>query len=518
MALRLRLRFDGACGLAKNSQGMLQWWFSVSDSMATIADLAAGIVSFFHLQRSCPYGVLLLMEDFALPPLQSIGLLSDKDIITVKPLEFPPHAPLKWGQLPEEDDGNKVLRICAQDEFEKESGGYKSEDEGLAQTASIDEDFPRRPRSLQMKERLKKMLKPVAKVFKRKTANVDKKPKRKKQAEKDETENGEVLSSKKTKKKKRKIEEEEDDSSEDDKHEVQKDEPRNDEPKNNEAQEKTISRSSRRKKAKRAWLRTNKLAQAAEVGRENTTVDIQLPEEQVAKPTVVAPGHIRFEPLDSDENESTPVPMNFGGGLKSKKQGQSWGQQKRSGRQERTWNSTVGEEARTVQEYKTIAEATLDFNSLPLLQGIPEEGDVLAYKLVELSTSGTPEVSSFRVGKVTIYDNNSKVVKLVPVQDYPLERINEESEFPEPYQEDGSLEMDISLLVEAHILQGNTTTSTQNTKTTPSENGLLPEPANKKEEELKVPPTKAERWQIKSMKAAGLSATLDRLRATCLDE
>lgn len=109
-----------------------------------------------------------------------------------------------------------------------------------------------------------------------------------------------------------------------------------------------------------------------------------------------------------------------------------------------------------------------------------QKGDVIAYRLIELTSSWTPEVSSFRVkisvtpfepikqstlffeeakaftiylfswqvGKISYYDPESKKVILMPVQEYPIEKKTEEDEDSSSmqpdtslYKEDGSLEV-----------------------------------------------------------------------------
>jgi len=81
--------------------------------------------------------------------------------------------------------------------------------------------------------------------------------------------------------------------------------------------------------------------------------------------------------------------------------------------------------------------------------------------LVELSSSLCPELSSYRVGKVLIYDPISLRIILLPVPEYPI--VTEENK-PEdesdmfvdlsPYKEDGSLEVEYSSLLDVRLLKG----------------------------------------------------------------
>lgn len=106
-----------------------------------------------------------------------------------------------------------------------------------------------------------------------------------------------------------------------------------------------------------------------------------------------------------------------------------------------------------------------------------QEGDVIAYRLIELTASWTPELSSFRVhiksafglhnwkkncirsliritsmslqvGKISRYDAKSNRIWLEPVLEYPFDfkkKIDEDASSvqynPSPYQENGSLEV-----------------------------------------------------------------------------
>ncbi|ONM17864.1 Coilin [Zea mays] len=72
-----------------------------------------------------------------------------------------------------------------------------------------------------------------------------------------------------------------------------------------------------------------------------------------------------------------------------------------------------------------------------------------------------PELSSFRVGKVVLYDPISLRIILLPVQEYPITtEENEDKDEPDmlvdlsPYKEDGSLEIEYSSLLDVRLLKG----------------------------------------------------------------
>ncbi|CAN6360716.1 unnamed protein product, partial [Urochloa humidicola] len=220
-------------------------------------------------------------------------------------------------------------------------------------------------------------------------------------------------------------------------------------------------------------------------------------------PVVVRPGHIRFEPAGGqpDKSPAKEIQGTFQwSGTMSKKKGQKWGMNssnKRNGAgssmeanyfmdsktTENDFNAVSNQKENVfcavsnqkddesnnieMSSVKTIANEEkcngepLDFESLYPLTRLPKEGDLIAYRLVELSSSLCPELSSYRVGKVLIYDPISLRIILLPVPEYPI--VTEENK-PEdesdmfvdlsPYKEDGSLEIEYSSLLDVRLLNG----------------------------------------------------------------
>lgn len=254
---------------------------------------------------------------------------------------------------------------------------------------------------------------------------------------------------------------------------------------------KTPSRSTRRKKTKMKWLREakrkeneqhqiqlhktdNKQSSAKDickVAREPQEPDKSDHEEGDVVPVVVRPGHIRFEPsgkVDADQPIRQPEISveNFQwNGITSKRKGQKWGKEKtvfhkrcdqKKGNQEFSEMMAINE--------GTTVNGPVDFDKLKPCTSLPQEGDTVAYRLIELSPSWTPEISSFRVGKISKYDPKLERITLVQVPKYPIvfEQQGDEASAAKPetsiYGEDGSLEIDYSSLVDVRIIkQGNVT-------------------------------------------------------------
>ncbi|KAL0921329.1 hypothetical protein M5K25_008391 [Dendrobium thyrsiflorum] len=118
--------------------------------------------------------------------------------------------------------------------------------------------------------------------------------------------------------------------------------------------------------------------------------------------------------------------------------------------------------AKEFQEVKQLFE----FESFKPLIRFPEEGDVLVYRVVELSSSWCPQLSPFRVGRVSSYDSGSSKVILLPLPEYPLileERSEEGQESSSLYKEDGTLEIDFTSLVDVRLFNAG-----ESMETTPS--------------------------------------------------
>ncbi|XP_074586331.1 uncharacterized protein LOC141842017 [Curcuma longa] len=87
MPIRIRLEFEDRRILSKSQRKdhlRRSWLLLRPKSFATVADVAAHISDVFSLRRTCPFGLLLYMDEFVLPPFESTGIFRDSDIIRVK--------------------------------------------------------------------------------------------------------------------------------------------------------------------------------------------------------------------------------------------------------------------------------------------------------------------------------------------------------------------------------------------------------------------------------------------------
>lgn len=238
---------------------------------------------------------------------------------------------------------------------------------------------------------------------------------------------------------------------------------------------KSPSRSAKRKKAKRRWLREQR-ATNQELVQKNSTPehrffsnceklkksnqDDDAEAEEESLPVIVRPGHIRFEPINNEQESQgiqCTTPSLHWNGITNKRQGQNWGKERNylhkvegsaSPKEKEIFSLHNGEE-------RTFNQCPLEFDKLPSTSGVPQEGDIIAYRLVELSTSWCPELSSFRVGTVAWYDCQSSKIRLTPVSEYPFLFKNSHGEEEDadqigssPYNDDGSLDIDFASLVD----------------------------------------------------------------------
>ncbi|CAL8994125.1 unnamed protein product [Prunus brigantina] len=563
-SVRLRVTFKERHILSKSqkTEGLKRSWILLKPHHRTISDLAAHLLHAFDLNASCPDGLLISMDGFVLPPFESTSIFRDKDIISVK---------RKGGTLSEialVDDGtdsleieeiverrplNTGIKLLANEEFEKETGGYESESEEdepyqLEDPLTV-EDAPETGSSRRSKKR-KLSNKPQSSKRKRiKSATTEECSGFPEDLQNDvhaEKHQSRVLPRKSRSKKDKSFagEDELDNLST-----PQTDERTNKTSKSTsngkrscQLQEKEVkgvvssdtpggstkfpSRSARRKKAKRQWLREKLKGEKEELNKrqllkpdnqqssgksnqrcpeehqqpntdneedeqsntdndegdeqpktDNNEVHVQPStdndKEDDIVPVVIRPGHIRFENLgkvDADhpiQQNRTLVETFQWNGITSKKKGQKWGMEKTPHSRKSDYKDLNPELPETLGSEKEIpVDDPIDFNKLELCTTLPEEGDQIAYRLIELSACWTPEVSSYRVGKVSWYDPQSNKIMLVQVPGYPIvfEETDDEASDVLPdaslYGEDGSLEVDYSSLIDVRIVKhGNPNTA-----------------------------------------------------------
>ncbi|EEF32350.1 conserved hypothetical protein [Ricinus communis] len=500
--VRLRLVFDQILSKVQNTQGLKRCWILLKPQHQTISDLSSYLLNVFNLQNHCPHGLLLLMEGFALPGFECTSILKDKDIIRVE----------KNGGVSSEivmvgDDVNNALEVVeivetqplvttgmnllANEEFEKESGGYQSDEE---------EDVPKQEEEAVHVVENASEVKTISK--KRKAMKDLKSPKRKKTKSARAEKHAAVLedmgnnvtgeqngtsctpkfderseSSKALSKAKRISQPQENgDASVDASPSTS-------------GTKKLPSRSARRKQAKRRWLREKLRAERKEQSSQtlaekgNNGVFEELPEsggeepqeddqqpdkdsdlEDDIVPIVIRPGHIRFEPLSkaganqAEQQTHIPVEIFHWNGITSKKKGQKWGKEKATSYKRNDHRNVSQECSEVRKDGGRPVYDRVDFEKLEFYTTLPKEGDVIAYRLIELSPSWTPEISSYRVGKISRYDMQSNRVRLVPVPGYPVthkETGDDASAAPSetiPYAKDGSLWIEFASLIEVRLV------------------------------------------------------------------
>ncbi|CAN6351595.1 unnamed protein product [Urochloa humidicola] len=572
--VRLRLVFENRRILrrAERDEGLRRCWLLLRPELDTVADLAAHVSERFRLRRSCPEGVVLSMDGFALPPFESTCIFRDMDIIRVKQKsckKLVGHNDVLCIQDPEVVEkrplpvDDEILAIEYQKDgskyLEEEEHGDHQPEENATVRHSIENNATSSKRKLhdgvagisEMKRKKPKVTDSGKHLNDSKEDNVhyyqDQSGSKKLMSSAIDTEGGSKKltssaidiesGSKKLTSSAIDIETEKATLQLETTATVME-QPK--EERNNQTElkcemkatdcnaqsdtKKSESRSARRKKIKRQMRQKAKLQTEKDV-HEDSLIAADCPsssnqdglpgpssnqngshapfsrhkadEESDTSdeivPVVVRPGHIRFEPAGGqpDKSPSKEIQGAFQwSGTMSKKKGQKWGMNssnKRNGAgnsMEANYHFMDNKTTENVfcavsnqkddennhiemSSVKTIADEEmfngepLDFESLYPLTRLPKEGDLIAYRLVELSSSMSPELSSYRVGKVLIYDPISLRIILLPVPEYPI--VTEENK-PEdesdmfvdlsPYKEDGSLEIEYSSLLDVRLLKG----------------------------------------------------------------
>ncbi|KAL1289939.1 coilin isoform X2 [Arachis ipaensis] len=499
--VRVRVVFEEGHMLSKSKkkEGLKRCWLLLKPQYKTISDLSSHLQNAFKLHRTCPNGITLYMDGFVLPPFESTSILKDKDIICVKRkgsmLIDKPDTPISAHNGHQSIELAKLLAI--EGPQDKEAGRHEtdSEEDGSGQFGDTIYAEPEIDGNVISKKRKasKKLKSPSQKKMKLSSPDkltvteVHEEEKEngtpthnKLSLSKKENDKSSNLSSQKKKSKNLKSHKQSNDKSEPMHDEKRLPQPQGD---GGSGTKKTPSRSARRKKAKRKWLREQlksekeKLHQSPAVEKDvqklpakNNIRSVanapQSDEESEAEddivPVEIRPGHIRFQSLKKDQEapqNQIPVETSQWNGITSKKKGQKWGK-------ESTWPHKQDAYAHSSQDYHTVqnvekkhASKAIDFDKLTPYTSLPKEGDVIAYRLIELSSSWTPELSSFRVGRITKYNAKSNRVSLEPVSEYPFEfkkKIDDDASSvqfdPSPYGEDGSLEIDYLSLAEVRMV------------------------------------------------------------------
>ncbi|KAJ0253341.1 Coilin [Hirschfeldia incana] len=504
--VRIRLVFEDQRILNKcqKKQGLKRSWVVLNPKYhRTVSEFCNHILYTFNLFEACPHGLSLYMDGFVLPLFESSSVLKDKDIVCVKRMkEF-------LLEIVEEDSEEDV---CAAVEGEEERARIlrgamllgNEETGGGDESESEEEEIV--PEKKTSKKRKASSKSTSSKRKKCKLATTTTTTSKETPLER---EDAAVANKSKAVKKKRKtldVQRTDDDEQIDDANakSVTKSKKSSLQEESNQPEElcnmsaetiKTPSRSARRKKAKRQWLREKtklekeellqKQMELAPSQKPALTIDYQVTKENHSEtlekqqpdengdgvggdefvPVEVRPGHIRFKPLDETDEASSPeteppAEKFLWNGNMTKKKGQKWGTEKTGFSKRYAWdlNEEVTYQTQPA-EAETLANGQIDYEQLVAYTGSVKKGDIIAYRLIELTSSWTPEVSPFRVGKISSYDPGSKMVTLMPVQEYPIEKKIEEDDDSSMqadtslYKEDGSLEIEFSSLLDVRSIK-----------------------------------------------------------------
>ncbi|PKI77112.1 hypothetical protein CRG98_002615 [Punica granatum] len=557
--VRVRLQFEDRRILSKSQrkEGLKRSWIGLKPQHETVCDLASHILHAFELQDSCPHGLILSMDGFVLPPFESTSVLKDKDVIWVRKKERSSTGTPRLGsgknsvkalQVVEKQPVNTNLQLLANEEFIKETGGYKSESEEDKDEPSADrnnvENAANEDAGSKKRKASKKLKSPKRK--KSRLANAEESPaacegagREEPVAEKETTQDNEILvRESRLEKDKSSDSKDRKDIASTSKNDGEVSVPSQSSPEGkgkgsvdaspapSEAKEGQRGQSSGDDDWRKKYLGNNDQTvdsrddqrkseehqQQHQSHITNAAAGNQQPHHDNSSgngivPVEIRPGHIRFEPFDEDADrpvQKSPVPvMTFQwNGVTDKKKGQKWGKEKGAskwsdnGYQKTNWtdngyrktkwadnsnqkNTWAGKgdkkSAWTDNNYQNAAwngsqdvnqeppqEASLeiqahpsdstDFTKLSPYGPVPQEGDIVAYRVIELSSSWTPEVSPFRVGKISSCNQGSKKIRLLPVPEHPFDLEKTDKAL---YGEDGSLEVDFSSLIDVRALKPN---------------------------------------------------------------
>ncbi|KAL6893449.1 hypothetical protein ACP4OV_007547 [Aristida adscensionis] len=566
--VRLRLAFDDRRLLrrAQRHDGLQRCWLLLGPELATVADLAAHVVDYFRLRRSCPSGVVLSMDGFALPPFESTCIFRDNDVVRVKQKScknMVRHNDAHCIQDPEIVEkrplpiDDEILAI----EYKKDDNRQEGEQQGDHQheeNATVSHNIENGDTCSKRKwhdddagiaeSSKKKKLKvtnPGKHIGCSKEDNIQQYPNQdgsKKSVSssidieaKNATQPGTTVTLEEEQKPERPLQKIRfgnffrNNQTELMYEKVPDCNPPSDAKKNVQESPLTVDCPSIINQDGLPCPSSNKNESHVPSSCHKIDDEGSDTSEDIV-PVVVRPGHIRFVPSGRVPKKS-PARDTQGtfqwSGTMSKTKGQKWGMNNSNKKNADvryhdharlhgcgteayqpvvdsniSGNGFRGATNEKVCEgsndgslsMKTIAEEgkssgePLDFESLYPLTRLPKEGDLIAYRLFELSSSWCPELSSYRVGKVLIYDPISLRIILLPVPEYPI--LTEENKCEEgsdmlvdmsPYKEDGYLEIDYSSLLDVRLLKGNdlvpTAVRTPSTETGKKVGSLADNPA-----------------------------------------
>ncbi|CAO2828880.1 unnamed protein product [Amaranthus hypochondriacus] len=623
--LRLRLKFNDPKILSKTQRktGLKRSWVFLKPQHEKISDIISYIIHSFELHESCPYGLILSMDGFVLPPFESTTILKDKDLICVKRKglaicesmkAIEDSMPFVEDEIVEKQTLPSVVRLLANEEFDKETGGYQSETEKDEDDA---EGLAKRAQDVDVASKKRKAASPIENAKRKRQRQSMTKVVQKKDASHSERikipQKDRKLANGSTNEVTANCTSESEPKSKSNEPKEKKEEMIN---ASGLPEAKKISRSTRRKRLLRQMQKLNKSKVDQHDEKQLPANDVikdlgckkgvdsnigQLLEDSDADDDLVAveirPGYVRFTSagkakdlqknhetngLDLQNNQEASgcdvqknqeangcVQNNHGAngweiqstqtkaweshkskknilginqtkvtretfcwnGITNKRKGQNWGQENQSiswkedydGHSSRSRAVTYQPSSSSKQPKecntnspstwasgrKQQCDASLDFEKLMPLTDLPKVGDIIAYRLLELSSSWCPELSSFRVGKVTSFDQESNKTMLVPEAEYPLDlnkRAGDDHDDdddaeqplqPSVYNEDGSLEIDFPSLADVRIVKRSDPNQSEGTVIPVANSNSVPSGTRKKSssdtanQELHAPATPA---------------------------
>ncbi|KAL8142432.1 hypothetical protein V2J09_015464 [Rumex salicifolius] len=505
---RLRLKFnDSVLSDYQKADGLKRSWVLVEPRHRTISDLISYLLHAFDLWDSCPHGIFLSVEGFALPHFESIAVLNNADLVVKR----------KGSKLCLEKKVDKKLPftlgmpVSVNEEFEKEVGGFQSESEEIdedVQTDLLDEENVTNGDVSIMKRKASKQLKNSKKKRKCKTHDSSSSQK---EHSNSYLQNG--YCQKKSPKSKQDQVHNQVCSNIDNWEGIVS---LSSEP--DEAVKVSMSRCARRRKIQKQRGRVaeqlhKKKSQGEGLDDENhlkiSDQDTESGDDVV--PVVVRPGHIRFtapgKGKDVQQYQGAKESLNWCG-ITNNKKCKNWskGKQSISNQKQPTykqnefratqdkqpaskWNENISSHDkqsanarggnRSTGEWKSGSkwndyrnrgrswmakkapptDASKEYEKLVPLTDFPLEGDIIAYRLLDMSSSFCPVMTSYRVGKVSSSDPKTNRVELVPVPEYPFEYKkatddkSKELADASRYKEDGTLEIDFPSLSDVRIVQ-----------------------------------------------------------------
>ncbi|KAJ3177756.1 hypothetical protein HDU87_004278 [Geranomyces variabilis] len=116
-------------------------------------------------------------------------------------------------------------------------------------------------------------------------------------------------------------------------------------------------------------------------------------------------------------SDDFPIPQHHGAGNNKRGKG-SANQNAKEASSDASGTQQQSSQSAEKGNSETVAAAPRkDYESMPLFSNRPVVGQVLAYKLLELSQSCTPEISDYKEATVMAYDNKRGLITLQPVLD-----------------------------------------------------------------------------------------------------